>query len=245
MRLGGSISLLLMTAALGGCSSLDRAYDAMTEPMPNGSNDTIATETAKPIDASSTRKLYLNVVQGLIDQGRYKAALAYLDQYAVKEKSDAQYLSLRGEALLGTQQYGSAIETFIELAGTERAAEGYAGLGRVAAAKGDWETAAEHFGNAVAARPANAQYLNNLGYARLHLGPGALEQAEFNLRQAYELSPGSASIRNNLLLVLMMRGERNAAQQLLDSIATRQERVTVRDFARNWVAEQEKKSAVN
>ena len=103
----------------------------------------------------------------------------------------------------------------------------------------------EGIGNAVAARPASAEYLNNLGYARLHLGPDALKQAEFNLRQAYELSPTSTSIRNNLVLVLMMRGEKSEAQRLLNSIATRKERVAVRDFARNWVAKQEKKTAVN
>jgi len=184
-------------------------------------------------------------VQGLIDQGRYKAALAYLDQYAVSEKGNAQYLALRGEALLGTDQYDAATATFTELAGTERAAEGYAGLGRVAAAKGDWKEAAEHFGNAVAARPASAEYLNNLGYARLHLGTDALKQAEFNLRQAYELSPASVSIRNNLVLVLMMSGKKTDAQQLLNSIATRKERMAVRDFALHWVAQQEKQQAMN
>ena len=243
MRPGGIIATLVLVPLLGGCSSMDRAYEAMVDPTPEP--QPAMTEVAKPIDASSTRKLYLNAVKGLIDQGRYKAALAYLDQYAVSEKGDAQYLSLRGEALLGTQQYEAATSTFTELAGTGRAPEGYAGLGRVAAAQGDWAKAADHFGNAVAARPASAEYLNNLGYARLHLGPDALKQAEFNLRQAYELSPTSTSIRNNLVLVLMMRGEKNEAQRLLNSIATRKERVAVRDFARNWVAKQEKKTAVN
>lgn len=243
MRQRNLVAALCLIPVLGGCSSMGRAYDAIMEPEHREPPE--MTEAAKPIDASSTRKLYLNAVQGLIDQGRYKAALAYLDQYAVSEKGDAQYLSLRGEALLGTQQYDAAVATFTELAGTGRAAEGYAGLGRVAAARGNWDEAAEHFGNAVGARPASAEYLNNLGYARLHLGPEALEQAEFNLRQAYELSPASTSIRNNLVLVLMMRGEKREAQQLIDSITTRKERLAVRDFARNWVKDQEKKQAVN
>ena len=233
----------LLVPVLGGCASMDRAYDAMMEPEHPAPQE--MTEAAKPIDASSTRKLYLNAVRGLIDQGRYKAALAYLDQYAVSEKGGAEYLSLRGEALLGTGQYDAAVDTFTELAGTGRAADGYAGLGRVAAARGNWSEAAEHFGNAVGARPASAEYLNNLGYARLHLGPEALKQAEFNLRQAYELSPASTSIRNNLVLVLMMRGEKREAQRLIDGIATRKERLAVRDFARSWVKDQEKKQAVN
>ena len=235
----------LLIPILSGCSSLGRAYDAMTEATPDVPQASVTTEAAKPIDASSTRKLYLNIVQGLIDQGRYKAALAYLDQYAVNQKGDAQYLALRGEALLGTKQYDAAAATFTDLAGTGLAAEGYAGLGRVAAARGDWTQAAEHFGNAVAARPSSAEYLNNLGYARLHLGQDALQQAEFNLRQAYELDPNSTSIRNNLVLVLMMRGENRAAKQVLDSIATHKERVAVRDFARNWVTKHEKKQAMN
>ena len=87
--------------------------------------------------------------------------------------------------------------------------------------------------------------MNNLGYARLHLGADALKQAEFNLRQAYELSPASVSIRNNLVLVLMMSGKKTDAQQLLNSIATRKERMAVRDFALHWVAQQEKQQAMN
>lgn len=190
---------------------------------------------------SSTRTLYLTIVEGLLDQGRYRAALGYLNQYAVAENTNPRYDMLRGEALLGVQQYDDAQKSFSKLTNTDLAGVGYSGLGRVDAAKGNWDAARDNFVKAVAAQPSDPDYLNNLGYAEIQVGgKESLSKALFNLRQAQELDPNSASIRNNLVLALTLSGDDGEAQRILQTIPVPAERIAVRKFAANWAQEKQK-----
>ncbi|ABS61698.1 Tetratricopeptide TPR_2 repeat protein [Parvibaculum lavamentivorans DS-1] len=220
------ISALSLCLALGACA--EYGFDPMTAVSPKASE-------VQSLDSTSTSQLYLSVVNGLLSQGRYRAALAYLDQYAVKEKKTPYFQQLYGEALLGTEQYEQAGAAFATLRTTPLAPDGFNGLGRVKAAQGDWPGAAEEFARAVAARPSSAEFLNNLGYAQLSIGGSELQAAEFNLRQAQELDPASGSIRNNLLIALMMAGKDAEARRLLAGIPASRERAEVRDFAASWV----------
>ncbi|MDR3498764.1 MAG: tetratricopeptide repeat protein [Parvibaculum sp.] len=194
-----------------------------------------STSAPQPVTEGSTASLYLTVVESLIAQGRNRAALGYLDQYAVSQSTTPRYFKLRGEALLGVGKYDEAGKAFAELSGTDLAAAGDNGLGRVDAAKNDWKSAEQHFAAAVTGQPSSADYLNNLGFAELHLGADALPKAEFNLRQAQELDPSSSSIRNNLVLALMMSGKEDDARAVLDGIPTPRERAEVQKFAADWV----------
>lgn len=212
--------------ALGGCAEYD--FDPITAVSPRASE-------VQTLDNASTTRLYLSVVNGLLGQGRYRAALAYLDQYAVKEKKTPYFQQLYGEALLGTEQYDAAASSFASLKGTDLAPEGSNGLGRVSAAQGDWPAAADHFQQAVALRPSSAEFLNNLGYAQLCMGEETLKAAEFSLRQAQELDPTSESIRTNLLIALMMAGKNDDARRLLAGIPLSREREQVQSFAAGWV----------
>ena len=192
---------------------------------------------------ASTTELYLTIVEGLVDQGRYRAALGYLDQYAVSEKKNPRFNMMYGEALLGVGKYDEAVQAFSALQGTDLAAVGYNGLGRVEASKGKWALAENHFTQAVEARPSSADYLNNLGFAEIHLGDApALSRAEFNLRQAHELAPTSISIRNNLVLALTMAGKKDEARAVIDGIATPRERADVQKFAADWARGKHKAS---
>lgn len=211
---------------LAGCNGASLDQLSMLSPSQAASK----TETE-----GSTASLYLTIVEGLIEQGRDRAALGYLDQYAVSEKVSPRYDKLRGEALLGVGKYDEAAKAFAELKDTDLAAAGANGLGRVAAAKGDWKGAEGQFAAAVTAQPSSADYLNNLGFAELHLGADALPKAEFNLRQAQELDPSSNSIRNNLVLALMMSGKDDEARTVLDGIPTPRERADVQKFAADWI----------
>ncbi|MBO6635651.1 tetratricopeptide repeat protein [Parvibaculum sp.] len=219
-----TISLCL---AIAGCADSGFDFDPVSTVIPRSSE-------VKSLDDASTSKLYLSVVNGLLEQGRYHAALAYLDQYAVQEKKTPYFTELYGEALLGTEQYNKAAEAFAELEDTERESEGFSGLGRVSASSGDWAGAVVYFKRAVASRPSSAEYLNNLGYAQLCAG-GAVREAEFNLRQAQELDPSSASIRNNLVIALLLSGKDNEARRLLSGIPTARERAEVQKFAADWL----------
>lgn len=214
------------------CFSLAGCADYGFDPVASISS---TPNTVKPLDDASTSRLYLSVVNGLIEQGRYRAALAYLDQYAVQERKTPYFQQLHGEALLGTEKYEEAIVAFSELEGTDLEPDGFNGIGRVKAAQGDWAGAAEYFQKAVDARPSSAEFLNNLGYAQLCVGGEAVPAAEFNLRQAQELDPGSASIRNNLVIAFMMAGKDEQARRVLSGIPTSRERAEVQEFATTWL----------
>jgi Flp pilus assembly protein TadD len=225
-------ALCVSAPILAGCDKQNLSTLGMLGP-------TSAKVEAPP--ESSTATLYLTIVRGLIDQGRYRAALGYLDQYAVSEKKTPQFNSLHGEALLGVAKYDEAAAAFASLQGTDFEAVGFNGLGRVDASREKWSEAERHFAQAVAARPSNADYLNNLGFAEIQLGDAAsLEKAEFNLRQAQELEPASASIRNNLVLALTMAGKKDKARAVIDGIATSRERAAVQKFAADWAQRQHK-----
>lgn len=228
------VASCMLLGLLGGCGG--RNFDMLSALGPMSGS-------AAPLGGTTTTRLYLTIVEGLIDQGRYRAALGYLDQYAVAEKKTPRYTRLRGEALLGVERYDEAATAFTELADTELSAAGHNGLGRVAAARERWPEAESHFARAVAGRPSNADYLNNLGFAELHLDASMLPKAEFNLRQAQEIDPNSASIRNNLVLALMMAGKDDEARTLLERIAVPRERVAVQKFAADWVQAQHQSGA--
>jgi len=222
------IFAVCLCVAIGGCADYGLDFDPVSAVSPRASE-------VKSLDDASASKLYLSVVNGLLEQGRYRAALAYLDQYAVQEKKTPYFTELYGEALLGTERYDDAAEAFAELENTDREPQGFSGLGRVSAAKGDWSAAVVHFKQAVAARPSSSEFLNNLGYAQLCAGGGAIADAEFNLRQAQELDPSSVSIRNNLVIALLLSGKESEARRLLSGIPTARERAEVQRFAAEWM----------
>ena len=222
------VIVVSLCLAIGGCADSGFDFDPVSTVMPRANE-------VKSLDDASTSQLYLSVVNGLLEQGRHRAALAYLDQYAVQEKKTPYFMELYGEALLGTEQYDEAAKAFAELENTGLEPEGFSGLGRVSAAKGDWPEAVVHFKQAVATRPASSEFLNNLGYAQLCAGGGAITDAEFNLRQAQELDPASVSIRNNLVIALLLSGKENEARRLLSGIPTARERAEVQKFAAEWM----------
>jgi Flp pilus assembly protein TadD len=228
------LAFFVYMTLLGGCATQQIGSLGMLGPVADQSDN------APP--ESSTRTLYLTIVEGLLDQGRYRAALGYLNQYAVSESANPRFNMLRGEALLGVQQYDDAREAFSALTDTDLAGVGYSGLGRVEAAKGNWSAARQDFAKAVAARPSEADYLNNLGYSEIQIGGGqALSQALFSLQQAQELDPSSPSIRNNLVLALTLAGKDEEAQRVLQSISVPFERAAVSKFAADWVQDKQKK----
>lgn len=226
--------IIVGAALLGGCSTQQITSLGMLGSS-SGSSDA-------PPPESSTRTLYLTIVQGLLDQGRYRAALGYLNQYAVSESASPRFNMLYGEALLGVNQYDDAQKAFAALTDTDLSGVGYSGLGRVAAAQGNWAAAQQDFAKAVAARPSEPGYLNNLGYAEIEVGGDkALSRALFSLRQAQELDPASASIRNNLVLALTLAGKEDEAQKVIQDIPTPYERAAVTKFASDWVHNKKEK----
>jgi Flp pilus assembly protein TadD len=176
--------------------------------------------------------LYLGVIDGLIKQRRYEAALAFLDEY---KQASPRAAILRGDALVGAGRPYDAVAVYKAATGSNYAAAAYNGMGRAQSALGIWAAAVENFRRASAVEPANAEYLNNLGYARLHLGArDSLAVASDNLRRAHQLNPDSATIRNNLILAARITNNHARMTALLDTIGDARERREVAEFTQKW-----------
>lgn len=204
--------------ALTGCGGLPDFSPAHTQA---------AAAPVKELTPDGQASLYLAAIDGLVKQERYGAALAFLDRYAVGEKNpEPRYWLLRGDALLGCARIGEALAAYGQLPETPLAAQGWNGQGRAQAAARDWRGAQGDFRRAVRSDPANADFLNNLAYAELHLGLRA--EAVADLRQARELAPRSTLVRDNLFIALTLQGDRTGAQAVLAGIADTAKREKIR-----------------
>ncbi|HTT96777.1 MAG TPA: hypothetical protein VMF58_01905 [Rhizomicrobium sp.] len=191
--------------------------------------------SSSTLKASSQETLYLSIVDGLIKQNRQGAALAFLDSYRQTGQTlSPRYWLLRGNALLGAQRDTEAMEAFSELRKTPLAAQGWNGQGRIAAGNDDWLAASECFRKAVDNDPANADFLNNLAFAELHLDNA--DNAALRLQQAHELEPGSDRILTNLVIALILKGDRVRADAIIDSIRDVGRRDALRGVVKGAVA---------
>jgi Flp pilus assembly protein TadD len=173
---------------------------------------------ARAINAQSSRTLFLIIVDGIKSSGRSRAALAYLDQYLKLYPDDPKARLLMADCLIDTQQTAAAAVIYRGLLGGDREAAAEAGLGHVAAQNGDWAQAALRFQQASSVAPANAAYLNDLGYAQLMTAQ--YPPAVATLLQAKELDPDNSTIRANVILALHLAGRDEEARSLIDA-ATR------------------------
>jgi tetratricopeptide (TPR) repeat protein len=226
MRYSAIASLALV--ALAGCATAPQWAAAPPADPP-----------AAAFGKTAEADLYLGIVDGLIRQGRFEAAIAFLDQYKASQAPGARYQLLRGDALLGARRLDEAATAYAAAASSVFAAKAYGGLGRVAAARGDWTGASDNFARASALDPANATYLNNEGYARLHQDGASPAAALTDLKRAYELDPQSGTIRNNLILALQRAGEQGQVSRLLAGIDDEKKRAQVKDFTAAWTPDRE------
>lgn len=221
MRTSSRLAVLVVLPWLSACSSL--FGDSQTARRAPSPGDQLP--QAAPLDAENSRDLYLGIVDKLRQGGKSRAALAYLDDYDNRHPGDVRAQVLRGDAFLDIQDYARAEATYRELVNGDQAAAAYDGLGRVAAGRGDWAKARAQFHEAVRREPINVKYLNDLGFAEMRIA--SYDEALFTLRQATELAPENAQVRNNLILCLDVSGQGDAAKAMLGRIASTQERRAV------------------
>lgn len=159
------------------------------------------------------------------EQQRYFASLAYIDAYTKQFGRNVNLDAARANALRMTGQAEQSRVAYQALLDTPQAAEGWHGLGLLAASNANYSQATTHLATAAALRPTDVQILNDLGYARLHAGD--LANARLPLGQAAELDPGNAKVLANLALLLLLEGNSTQAQALMDQAqmpeATRQQ----------------------
>src|SRR6185437_10097773 len=89
----GAVILAMLT--LEGCAA--QMFGQPHAPVTARVDAPASTTAPAPASAQDEAVLYLNVVEGLVRQQRYGAALAFLDGYAVKRQAlEPRYWLLRG-----------------------------------------------------------------------------------------------------------------------------------------------------
>ncbi|MFE0753667.1 tetratricopeptide repeat protein [Inquilinus sp. NPDC058860] len=226
MRVFLSLAVLALVPGLSACSSL---FGDDTPRRPPSPADQVPQAAA--LDAENSRDLYLGIVDKLRQGGKSRAALAYLDDYDNRHPGDARAQVLRADSFLDIQDYDRAEAIYRELLNGDQSAAAYDGLGRVAAGRGDWAKARAQFHEAVRREPINVKYLNDLGFAEMRIA--SYDEALFTLRQASELAPTNAQVRNNLILCLDVAGQADQSKAMIARIADTKERRAVEQMVRS------------
>ncbi len=222
----------LLGLLASGCA----ASGSMTTRTETARAETALTGPAAAMSPSAQADLYLGIVDGLIRQQRYEAAIAFLAKFQKTETLTPRYHKLAGDALSGAGRIDEAIAAYRQALTSDLAPQAYNGIGRALSIRGDWVLAAENFRQAATLDPANATYLNNFGYAQLKQdfrGP-ALAPVVSELQRAHELDPDSNLIRANLALALSLSGSRAQFLAFLDTIPDPIRRQDIAAFSANW-----------
>jgi len=223
-----AIAALVLAQAFTAAAPADAGVRQMHAPAPS------PVPAAADLDAQRSKRLYLDIIHRLRDDGKSHAALAYLDDFDKRYPGDAQAQLLRADCLLAVGRPAQAAALYNALVDGDYRADAQAGLGNVAAQSGNWAAAVNAYRAAVAADPVRAALRNDLGYALLKYGQR--DDALFVLRQARELAPGDARIRNNLLLALEATGHGDEAAQVVAAIGDDGERAAATQLLASWGA---------
>jgi tetratricopeptide (TPR) repeat protein len=184
-----ALAAVLSLVSLCGCQTtvvqtIPRATDAASATLPS----------------DRERDLYLSVIGQLVDHGKFYAALAHLDEFERLHGPTDASRKLRGDAWVAVGALDNAEAEYTAITEGRLSGFGEHGLGRVAAARDDWTSASRHFERAVGQQPTNTQFLQDFASALYELG--RVNEAEFQLRKALELSasdsPSSETLRTLL-----------------------------------------------
>lgn len=196
-----TVAVLLLVSGCDRLRARQAAFRTQTPPP--------AAETT-PDEAD----LHLKLVEQMIDKQLYHAALAHLQALEARQKLSPHALYLRGDALRRLGRTDEATAVYKQLLRTSSAGLAYHGLGLIAANSGSMLDAVKDFKTAVELRPVDARLRNDLGYALLLAGdPG---EAHFQLVTAQELGGDETRTRMNLLLLLFIEGDVQAAERFAE-----------------------------
>jgi Flp pilus assembly protein TadD len=183
-----ALSLLAVIAA-GGCVS-ERG------PAPAASD--LAEASA---EAADPKRLHLELIGKMLEDGRAHAALAHLDTLPADQAAEPTARLLRAEALRRIGQLDAAWRVYEPLLVTEAAAPAWRGLALIKAEQGDLQTSVDWMKRARDLQPTAARIRNDLGYALILTGE--LEAARIELVTALELESSRRTARNLVLVYLL------------------------------------------
>ena len=209
----------LLAAALAGCAATrnDTAWQVIQEQKQEQALVRQYEAEQSRRQAPSEPRLMQSLISESLDQGRHFAALAYIDAYVQRFGNDRAVQAMRARALRLTGQHDESAAAYRSLLQGDQAAEAWHGLGLLAGAQGDFTQAAQDLSKAAALAPTDADILNDLGYARMRAGDTA--GARIPLGQAAELAPGNTRTLANLAVLLLVDGQPDQAQRLMEKAA--------------------------
>lgn len=192
---------------LGACASrsgyLHRVQPSLappTQPSPTGNRD-----------------MYLGLIRQMQQKGAYYASLAHIDAFCQHYGNPPELRELQAEALRETGQPTRAEAVYRSLLDTDQAAAAWHGLGLIDAAQGRHAEADKALARAVQMKPIEADYLGDLGFARLQAGQ--LAAAREPLAKAAELAPDNAKAIANLAVWMLLNNEYTQADALMQRAA--------------------------
>lgn len=166
---------------------------------------------------SVDREVYADLIRSMLDEGQYYAALAHVQQRQRSGGGDAELLRyFEAEARRGLKQVPEAHALYAGLLKSKLAPQAYHGLGLLHAGT-DIRRAVAYLQEAATRAPTDAEIRNDLGYALMRAG--AYDAAMAELATAAELKPDSDKARNNLLLLLLVRGDEAGVQKFAQEAA--------------------------
>lgn len=171
---------------------------------------TTANDDSQPAVSEQTRlKVYLNLVQSMVDRNLFYAAIAHLDAMSEQDKKMPEAQLLRAEALRLTKQREAARGIYNALLSTALAGQAHRGLGLLAAEENKLDDAVTQLWQARWLRPTDPKVRNDLGYVLLLRGQTT--QAREHLATALELSRGESLSAMNMVLLLFVEGQEEGA----------------------------------
>lgn len=203
-----SLAAVLAVAGLSGCATTPGGYGPAHMPP------SIAAAAQSLPTTADDRVMYLQLIQKMQKQGLYYASLAHIDAYRQRYGTTPELQVLHAEALRQIHQPAAAAKLYQALTNGPQAAAAWHGLGLIAAGAGHFDQAVADLAHAVQLAPINADYLSDLGYAHLWAGQNA--QAREPLAKAAELAPHDTQAIANLALLLMVQGNAQRADSMMD-----------------------------
>ena len=181
-------------------------------------------ETPRGESQSTTdRAMHLDLIRRMLDQQQYFAALAHIQQQQVSGRNTDELRYFEAEARRELGQFTAAEALYRGLLHGRLAAKAYHGLGLLYASR-DMNMAIANLREATRRNPTDAASRSDLGYALLKAR--RYSEAQPELATAVELDPGSDKARNNLLLLLMVKGDETGVRRMVAAAAIAPETVS-------------------
>lgn len=199
-------ALVLLVMLLGACTR-----QVVRGPPPA---DDYQPAVADPAKIGEIRD---DVIRGLLDKGQYYAALAHIEEQKQGAPNSPQLIYLEAETRRHLGQISAADLLYRRLMGGPLEGKAWHGIGLMTA-RNDLVSAIQALRSASAKLPTDVEIRNDLGYALMEAG--RYTEALPELSTAAELAPAQLKSRNNLIILMLLTGNQEAAEQMSKQAGT-------------------------